>query len=161
MRRLAPHPRASAALFALWLALAQSLSPGQIVLALVAALAGGLALERLDFPRARIRKPGAALRLAALVAVDVAVANFRVAAMILGARPCRRPGLVAFPVDLRDPYAVAALATIVSATPDTVWIEFDRDTTVLTLHVLDLADAAQVEDDTRRRYAAPLKEIFE
>ena len=159
--RFLPHPRASLVLFLLWLAMAQSVSPGQVALALVAGLLGGWSLERLDVPPARSRKPLVALRLTAAVAVDVVVANVRVAAMILGARRRRRSGFVTFPIDLRDPYGLAALATIVCATPDTVWTDFDHDTGLLTLHVLDLADAAQVEATPQRRYAAPLKEIFE
>ena len=44
------------------------------------------------------------------------------------------------PLELRDPGALAALACIITATPGTSWVRYDRAASVLTMHVLDLVD---------------------
>ena len=56
---------------------------------------------------------------------------------------------------------VAVLAMIVCITPGTAWAELSLDRSVLLLHVLELDDAATVIADVKRRYEAPLMEIFE
>jgi multicomponent K+:H+ antiporter subunit E len=67
---------------------------------------------------------------------------------------------VDIPLDLRDPYGLAALACIITSTPGTVWVSFDAKAGILTIHVLDLID----ESDWRRKingdYERLLLEIF-
>ena len=61
---------------------------------------------------------------------------------------------------MRHPYGLTALAIIITATPGTVWIEYQsRDNSIL-LHVLDLIDEDEWIDIIRQRYEAPLMEIF-
>ena len=79
-----------------------------------------------------------------------------------GASSRRHPaGFVHIPLDVRDPNALAVLAMIVCITPGTAWAELSLDRSVLLLHVLELDDAATVIADVKRRYEAPLMEIFE
>ena len=68
---------------------------------------------------------------------------------------------MAIDISLRDENALALLACILTATPGTAWLEFDRQTGVLLLHVLDLENGAAWSDLIKKRYEAPLKEIFE
>jgi multicomponent K+:H+ antiporter subunit E len=160
VRGFLPHPLASAALFALWLLLAQSLSPGHLLIAALTALGGGATLALLDAPRARIRRPAAILTLGGRLAVDMLAANLATLRSILSARP-PRASFLDVPIGLRDPYALATLSIVVTCTPGTIWVEFDDTTGVLTLHVLDLDDPARMVAFIQRRYEAPIREIFE
>ena len=63
MKRLLPAPLLSAALFVLWLLLNQSLSPGNLLLALVVAWLVPLLTRGLRPLPVRIRRPGTVLRL--------------------------------------------------------------------------------------------------
>ena len=162
MKRLLPTPMLSVALFVLWLLLNQSLGAGHLFLALVLAVAVPLLTAGLRPLPVRIRHPGTIARLMLTVAADSLQSNAGVIRMLLSTGPRRHPsGFVRVPLQVRDPNALAVLAAIVCITPGTAWAELSLDRSVLLLHVLELDDAATVIADVKRRYEAPLMEIFE
>ncbi|MGC1465383.1 MAG: Na+/H+ antiporter subunit E [Pseudolabrys sp.] len=161
MTRLLPFPLISAGLLVLWLLLTGTLSLGQLLLGGAAALVGGWALAALDPPKARLRRPGAIFRLAALVVADIVRSNFAVARIVLGlGRRERTSGFVNIPLELRDPYGLATLAGIITSTPGTLWVGFDAASGTLTIHVLDLVDESEWVRTIKSRYERPLLEIF-
>lgn len=162
MSRLVPFPLLSACLLAIWLLLAQSLNPGSVMLGAVLAIIGGHAMAALHPARARIRRPGVMLWLALRVVADIVRSNVAVAGIILGfGSRRRRAGFVRIPLELRDPYGLAALACIITATPGTIWVEFDSAAGAVIIHVLDLVDEAAWIRTIKGRYERPLMEIFE
>jgi multicomponent K+:H+ antiporter subunit E len=93
---------------------------------------------------------------------DIVRSNLAVARIVFfPARPERRAGFLPIALETRHPGALAALAVIVTATPGTSWAGYDAGQSVLTLHVLDLADAEGVARTIKLRYEARLREIFE
>ena len=165
MRRLTrtvlPHPLLSLALLALWLLLNQSLSPGHLVLGLLAGLIAPWGLTLLEPPPVRLSRPGAIVRLAARVFVDIVRSNVVVAGIILGfKRRQGRAGFVDIPLKLRNVNALAVLGTIITSTPGTVWVDFDSASGVLRIHVLDLVEEADWIDIIQQRYEVLLLEIF-
>lgn len=160
MRRLAPAPLLSAALFALWLLLSQSLGAGTVLLGVILALAAPALAAPLRPTPVRVRRPVVALRLLARVLADSLRANVAVTAVIAGGRPARS-GFVRVPLDVRDPNALAVLAAIVAATPGTAWAELSFDRSVLLVHVLSIDDESEIVATIKRRYERPLMEIFE
>ena len=161
MRLLLPYPIASAGLFGLWLLLNQSLSSGHILLGGVVGLVGGWSLERLALPKMRLRRPGVICRLGASVLKDILLSNIAVARIVLGlGRRGWTSGFVEIPLELRDPYGLAALACIITSTPGTLWADFDPANGVLTIHVLDLVDRSEWIQTIKERYERPLLEIF-
>ena len=162
MRRLVRSPALSAALFALWLMLAQSLSAGTLLIgAALAVAAPALAAALRPLP-AHARRPLVAVRLAARVVLDALRANVTVIRTILGAGARDVPShFVRVPLDVRDPNALAVLAMIITATPGTAWAELSPDRSALLLHVLSVEDEAALVADIKRRYERPLMEIFE
>jgi multicomponent K+:H+ antiporter subunit E len=161
MRRVLPYPFASLMLAGTWLLLNQSLSPGQLLLAVVFGLVGPMFLRRLEVAPARLRRPTAALRLAAAVAVDVLRSNAKVVWVLVRNDPARRPGFVNIPLRMRSTHGLAALACIITATPGTSWVTHDPDHGLLTIHVLDLADDDDWAEIIKTRYERRLMEIFE
>ena len=90
------------------------------------------------------------------------VLSARVLRLLL--RPATRrgpPDFVKIPLHLRDPNALAVLATIVCITPGTVWAELSLDRSVLMLHVLEIENAQAIVEHVKTRYERPLMEIFE
>jgi multicomponent K+:H+ antiporter subunit E len=161
MTRLIPFPIASASLLVLWLVLNQTFSPGHILLGAAIALIGGWALAALELPKARPRRLTAVVRLGALVVADIVRSNIAVARIILGLERRRwSSGFVEIPLELRDPYGLAALACIITSTPGTLWVDFNKASGTLTIHVLDLVDKAEWVRTIKGRYERPLLEIF-
>jgi multicomponent K+:H+ antiporter subunit E len=162
MTRLIPHPLASAGLLVLWLMLNQSVALGQILLGVLVALLGGFALTALEIPQMRIRHLSAVFRLFVLVLVDIIHSNIAVARIVLGFRTRQRtPGFVDIPLEMRDPYGLAALACIITSTPGTLWVNFNAATGTLTIHVLDLVDESDWSRTIKGRYERLLLEIFQ
>jgi multicomponent K+:H+ antiporter subunit E len=159
--RLVPAPLTSAALFALWLALARSASAGHLVLALVLAIAVPLLGAKLR-PPVRVRRPLAIVRFIGIVGYDVVRSNFEVARGVLAWRRRRpRSTFVIVPLELRDPAGLAALSIVTTVVPGTVWSELALDRSALLLHVWDLDEEQAFVARFKDRYERPLREIFE
>ena len=162
IKRLLPAPLLSATLVALWLLLNSSLAAGDVIVAVVLGLAVPALLAPLRTARPRIRHPLALLRLIAVVGHDVIESNWLVFRTLV-IRPGRptHARFVRIPLQLRDPSALAALAVITTVVPGTVWCELARDGSALLLHVWDAPNEAAFIAHYKRRYEAPLLEIFE
>jgi multicomponent K+:H+ antiporter subunit E len=161
MKRWLPYPLFVIGLFAIWLLLNQSIAPGTVLLGVVLAVAGGWLLSLLKPPRARFRRLGLAVKLALVVLVEIIRSNNAVAWIILrkGAKD-RKSGFVTIPLDTRNPYTLAALACIITATPGTIWVEYNSSDNTILLHVLDLIDGQGWSEIIKQRYERPLMEIF-
>ena len=162
MRRWVPYPRLAVALLAMWLLLNQSIAPGTILLGSALALSVSWLLTALEPPRAIFRRPGLALKLSLVVLIEIVRSNNAVAWIILrkSARN-RKSGFVHIPLNTRNPYSLAALACIITATPGTIWVEYDSARNIMLLHVLDLIDEQQWVEIIKERYEKRLMEIFE
>ncbi|SEO60874.1 Na+/H+ antiporter subunit E [Nitrosovibrio sp. Nv6] len=149
-------------LFALWLLLNDTLAPGQLALGLILTIAITLGTAVMRPLRARPHHLLAAVRLFFVVLLDIARSNIAVAGVILGPAERRtNSGFMKIPIDLRDPYGLATLACIITATPGTVWAGLSPDGAALTIHVLDLQDEEAWVRTIKYRYERPLMEIFE
>jgi multicomponent K+:H+ antiporter subunit E len=162
MSRILPYPLLSAALLVLWLLLNQSLSVGHVILGSVIAVLASWAMAALRPEKPRIRRPGAALRLAGMVLVDILRSNIAVGRIIVRSRePGVNAGFMTIPLDLRSRQGLAVLSIIITSTPGTIWVEYDAAKGTLLLHVLDLVDKTVWVRTIKDRYERRLMEIFE
>lgn len=161
IRALLPHPLLAVGLLASWLMLSEPISAGDIVVGLLAALTIPHVMRLLEPDRSGVRAPGAILQLALHVAIDVVRSNYAVATIILGRRRRERvSGFIYVPLDLRNRYGLAVLAIILTSTPGTLWVQYDRHSGRLLLHVLDLIDEGEWIELIKGRYERLLLEIF-
>jgi len=162
MQRLLPHPILSAFLLVVWLLLVNSVSGGALVMGLLVALAIPPFTARFWTEQPRFVRPRILLRLLPVVLWDIVVANMAVAKIVLTrANRKLQPAFVEIPLDLRDPYGVTALASIITLTPGTVSVQLSADRRTLHVHALDCPDADALVAGIKRRYEAPLKELLE
>jgi multicomponent K+:H+ antiporter subunit E len=163
MRYILPHPVLVLGILILWLLLNQSLSPGHLLLGTIIALAAAKSLNRLKVKRPRVRLTLAIPRLFFSVLHDIIRSNIAVGRIILSRRDHgrRRSGFIHVPLELRDTYGLAALAIIITATPGTIWVNYDRSRNLLMLHILDLVDEQEWITHIKTRYESRLMEIFQ
>ncbi|GAA0627342.1 Na+/H+ antiporter subunit E [Brevundimonas kwangchunensis] len=161
MRALLPHPLLSLGLFCASVLLSSSLAPPSLALGLLMALAAPQVMRAMRIDPIRVRAPGAILKLAGRVVVDVIRSNIAVAQILAGRRADRVSGFIHIPLDLKDRYALAVLAIIITSTPGTLWVEYDRARGRLLMHVLDLVDEETWVRTIKDRYESLLMEIFE
>jgi multicomponent K+:H+ antiporter subunit E len=150
-------------LLALWLILNESFAAGHVLLGAVLALGGVAVYSRLQPAANRVRsRPLAAVRLLALVLADIVRSNVAVARIVLGLGAGKRTaGFLSLPLELRHPGALAVVACIITATPGTTWVRYDREAGVVTIHVFDLVDEEAWIRLFKQRYERCLLEIFE
>ncbi|NZA25363.1 Na+/H+ antiporter subunit E [Luteimonas sp. SJ-92] len=160
MKRFLPSLPLSLAVFVLWMLLVSNFSPAQAALGLALAVALPLLADMLAPERARFGRLPVALKLGAVVLVDIVRSNIEVARLILGPERAISPGFVQVPLDLRNIHGITALASIITLTPGTVSAELSEDRRHLLVHCFNLRDADQVVATIKARYEAPLKEIF-
>lgn len=160
LRAILPHPILSLALITAWLWLSGAVTAGSTAQALIIGLIIPQVMRRLEPDRSRVRNPLAILRLMGRVGVDVITSNLAVAKVILFQNPKMKSGFIHVPLTLRNRYGLAVLAIILTSTPGTLWVQYDRRTGELLLHVLDLNDPDEWRDQIRDRYESLLLEIF-
>lgn len=160
MKRLLPHPVFSLALWLFWLLISNSVAPGALLLG--AALAIALPLYSHNFwpYRSRVHRPARLAALFGRVVLDIVIANFHAAKLILGPRASLRPGFITVPLELTDPVAITMLTSFISLTPGTVSAELSTDQRQLSVHSLDIDDAEALVRHIKQRYETPLLEIF-
>lgn len=162
MRYWFPYPLLSLLLLGFWLLVNQSVSPGQILLGTVLSVSLSWAMVNLEPSKSRLRRPGAAFRLTGAVIKDIAQSNVAVLGTVLSRRkPPIQSTFVMIELTLKDENALALLACILTTTPGTAWLEYDRQTRMLLIHVLDTADGKDWQSIVTHRYERLLKEIFE
>ena len=162
IKRWLPSPPLSLALFVVWLLLNQSLHPATLLLAAILSIAVPVLTQSLRPATVRMRRPGLALRLCGVVALDLVRSALTVARLLLTRRSAdMSPHFVRVPLALRDPNALAVLAMIMCLTPGTAWGEISFDRSTLLIHVFDVEDEAAFVAVVKARYEQPLMEIFE
>ena len=161
MSRWLPYPVMSVGFLLMWLLLNQSIAPLQVLLGAALGVVLPRLMVRLDVPPLRLRRPAAIGRLARTAFLDIFLSNVEVATIILA--PGRRkgaPGFVQIPLELKSLYSLSALATIITATPGTLWVRYNAAERVATIHMLNLVDADMSVRMIKERYEKPLLEIF-
>lgn len=163
MRRWLPHPVLSAILLGIWLLLAQGVAASDVLLGAALAILiplGVRNLQPLGYPV--VRKPMVLVRLLSMALVEIVRSCLNVTWIILlGRRRGVNAQFLEIPLDLRNPFGLAALSCLINFTPGTVWAEIRPGTHVLALHVFDLHDEQWWIDTIKNAYERPLIEIFE
>ena len=160
MSRLVPQPLISISLLAFWLLAWNSVAPGLVLLGVLVAVAVPLWTQRFWPEHPRTVRWGRLLRFVPLFLYDVVVANLIVAGLILGPRSRLHPCFLEVPLDTRDPYVTTLLASVVTLTPGTVSANLSGDRRTLLVHALSARDGPAAVAQIKRRYEAPLMEIF-
>jgi len=161
MTRWLAFPLLTLCLLAMWLLLVQSVAPGSILMGVLVALVATRLFTVLRPEPVKYRLTSAVVRLAGIVLYDIIRSNIAVARIILTGRTDRgMSGFIRIPIDMRSRHGLALLAVIITATPGTLWVQFDSARGSLLIHVLDLVDEEQWIALIKNRYEKLLMEIF-
>ena len=167
--RLLPRPLLSLTLLIIWLLLFNTLSPGHIVLGSLLGIVLPLLTASFWPKPTRISSIVELLRFIGVVLVDIVIANWAVARLILNPRhefittgdARSRSRFVQLPLALEDEFAISILAGTISLTPGTVSSDLSPDHKSLLLHCLDVEDEQALIGLIKLRYEEPLRKIFE
>jgi multicomponent K+:H+ antiporter subunit E len=162
MTRFLPYPILSIALLMMWLVLHGSIEPATLIGGVVLALAAPLTLSALEMPTLKLRRPGAIVKLIGVVLTDIVRSNVAVARIVYGRkRKSKLSTFIVIPLDMRNRYGLTMLATIITCTPGTLWVQYDSRSGRLLMHILDMVDPETWPVLIKGRYERLLMEIFE
>lgn len=161
MSRLFAHPILAALLLCLWLVLQQSAGLGHILLGSLIALGASAFASAVIPEKVTLRKPYKLLQLAAVAGLDIIRSNLAVMLVLFHPRPKPTAGFIEMKLNLTNTFALAILACLITATPGSAWLEYDRERSTVLIHVFDLVDADEWVETIRARYETLLMEIFE
>jgi len=159
-RRLFPSLPLSLTVFCFWLLLNSEISWGHTLMALLLAVVIPLFATRLDREFARIGRLRRIPRMLWILGWDIVLSNLEVARRVLGPEREITPGFIWVPLDIGNIHGIAALTSIITLTPGTLSAVLSDDRRYLLVHVFNLKDPQEVIDQIKRRYEAPLMEIF-
>ncbi len=160
MRRWLPHPWMSAVLAVVWLLLANSASPTNLIGGVLLGVLIPLFTHRFWPERPHPRRPGVIARYVLRLVTDIVRANLNVARRVLGPNAHLKPAFIAVPLELQNDLAITILASTISLTPGTVSAELSADRRTLLVHCLDVEDTDALVREIKQRYEQPLKEVF-
>lgn len=160
MKRLLPHPILAGFLLLLWLVLQQSAGLGHILLGAIIAVAVSLAANAVIPERVIIRRPLKFVQLMVVAGLDIIRSNLAVMSVLFHPRPNPTAGFIQMDLTLKNPFALAILACILTATPGSAWLEYDSARSTVLIHVFDLVDEKEWIETVKRRYETLLLEIF-
>jgi multicomponent K+:H+ antiporter subunit E len=158
---LFPHPALSVTVAVVWVLLANDVTAGSVLLAVLI----GIAVPKftsLYWPgRPRIRRPALVIEYMLIVLYDIVVSNIQVARLVLFRRgDSLRSRFVVVPIELRTPEAIFVLAATITMTPGTVTADVGADGRTLLVHCLEMLDEDDPVARIKARYERRLRRIF-
>lgn len=157
---LLPQPLMTLLIIFLWVVIVSRFTLGSLVMGALVGLVVPLLVRAFWVDRPVMRRPLLALGLLARVLGDIVVANIEVARLVLGPTARLRPTWLDLPLEIESPYVATILCSIVSLTPGTVSVDIDMAGRRARIHALNAPDPEAAIATIKRRYEAPLKEIF-
>lgn len=161
MRKLFPHPILSLMVVAVWMMLVNAFAWGSLVFAVILGVLVPLATAPYWPGVTRYRHLAGLPGFFWVVFIDIIKANIAVAKIVLFLPKSQlQPAWVVVPLDIRQPEAIAMLASAITLTPGTVSCDLSQDSRALLVHCLHAPDPDAVLDEIKTRYEARLKEIY-
>jgi len=143
-----------------WMLMVSELSLAHLLFGTLLGLVIPLFATRLDREFARIGSLRLVPKMIGVLLWDIVLSNIEVARRVIGPERHLTPGFIWVPLDMDNIHGIAALASFITLTPGTVTAALSEDRKYLLIHVFNLKDADALIDSIKRRYEAPLKEIF-
>jgi multicomponent K+:H+ antiporter subunit E len=156
-----PHQALSLFMLVLWLLLVNEISVGQLLLGAILAWLIPWLTQAFWPESLTLRHPEAAFRFILFVIWDVVRANLLLTKRILGPTHKLQPGFLIVPLDVEHQFTITILASAISLGPGTVSADLNVEGHYLLIHSIHITDTETAIAEIKRRYEAPLKEIFE
>lgn len=154
-----PHPFVSILVALSWLMLAQSISPGNLLIAFILAIF----IPRIVRPFITYTPDihwNLAIKLFFVVLWDIIISNIRVAKLVLGPTKNLHPKWFRVPLDTDHEHVNTLLAMIITTTPGTVSAGIDQERGDILVHALSCEDPDAEIEAIKIRYEVPLIDIF-
>lgn len=100
------------------------------------------------------------LKFISIFAVQMCIANFRVAYYIVIPGAVAKPGVIAYPLDYDTDVQLTLLAIIISLTPGTLALDISSDKKYLYLHTIFIGKKEKIINEIKQQIELPIKRIL-
>lgn len=91
---------------------------------------------------------------------EVVLSTIRIAWLVIQPKVDLQPVFLELPLDLKGEFPVLLFACLISMTPGTLSVAFDRKQRSLLVHFIHEPDPANAVADVKKKFEAPLLRIF-
>ena len=97
---------------------------------------------------------------ALIVVRDILVGAWQVAAVVLGLRPLRHPGIITVPIGDRSRLGVAVSTLVMTLSPGSMLIDIDWEKRLMLVHIIDGLDPHAFRNNMERFYQRYQRHVF-
>lgn len=144
-----------------WMAVSGNYSLANLVLGI---LLGGLALEVISRQRGEgtyLLRGRKSVALAWLLVIELIKSAWGVARIVMRPKIDIRPGIIAYPMQVKSDAAITLLANLITLTPGTLSVDVSPDRSTLYIHCVDIDDADAIRKDIADGFERRVMEVFE
>lgn len=106
-----------------------------------------------------LKKVLAIIKLLLLFLKEIVLSNIIVAKHVISPKLNIRPGIFAFPTELKSDWEITTLACLITLTPGTLTLEVSPKGDILYIHAIDIPDAEEVILQIKNNFEKAIMEV--
>lgn len=142
-----------------WMFLKTSYSPADFFVGYFFGLLIIFVFRRFFTTRFYLRRVVAVFKLLFIFIKELTLSNIAVLKVILKPKLDIRPGIFAFPTELKEDWEITVLSNLISLTPGTLVIEVSPDNKILYVHAMDIDDVKDAVESIRNTFEKAIMEV--
>lgn len=143
----------------MWMLLSTSFTPQTFVIGYFIGILILLVMRRYFNERFYLGWIWAAIKLVLIFLRELVKSNITVLLTVLAPKMDIKPGIFAFPTDLKNDWEIMLLANLITLTPGTLSVHVSDNQQTLYIHALDLSDVEEEIHSIKNSFEKAIKEV--
>jgi multicomponent Na+:H+ antiporter subunit E len=142
-----------------WMFLKTSYSPASFFVGYFFGLLIIYIFRRFFTSRFYLLRVVAVLNLIYIFSLELILSNISVLKAVLRPKLNIKPGIFAFPTELKEDWEITMLANLITLTPGTLVVDLSPDNRILYVHAMDITDADEAIQSIKNTFEKAIMEV--
>ncbi|MEW8970073.1 Na+/H+ antiporter subunit E [Mesobacillus jeotgali] len=142
-----------------WMFLKTSYSPASFFVGYFFGLLIIYIFRRFFTSRFYLLRVSAVLNLIYIFTLELILSNISVLKAVLRPKLNIKPGIFAFPTELKEDWEITMLANLITLTPGTLVVDISPDNRILYVHAMDISDADEAIQSIKNTFEKAIMEV--
>ena len=142
-----------------WMFLKTSYSPASFFVGYFFGLLIIYIFRRFFTSRFYLLRVVAVLNLIYIFTLELILSNIAVLKAVLRPKLNIKPGIFAFPTELKEDWEITTLANLITLTPGTLVVDVSPDNKILYVHAMDISDADEAIQSIKNTFEKAIMEV--
>ncbi|MFT9598998.1 Na+/H+ antiporter subunit E [Mesobacillus sp.] len=142
-----------------WMFLKTSYSPASFFVGYFFGLLIIYIFRRFFTSRFYLLRVVAVLNLIYIFTLELILSNVAVLKAVLRPKLNIKPGIFAFPTELKEDWEITTLANLITLTPGTLVVDVSPDNKILYVHAMDISDADEAIQSIKNTFEKAIMEV--